>query len=621
MNPKKSLLAFSFGPVQDFIAASRKTRDLFGGSALLSYLSDCAVREIVNYNWSGGPLGNSVLAIPALPEGADFKGTGFPNRFLAVVPRAEARLIAEKAERAVRDELARVVKRILEIGSVRDLTRNILGDQSRGFLSQINNFIECYWASVPWDGEPGTYGRAYNMAEILLGQRKLVREFSQTNETGEKCSLIPSLVDVTGGSRSAGGERLSAVAIVKRFFPERSEADSAFPSTSSVAVGDFVSDVVRCEAGVVHELARAFAQSVNSLTKNSPSRPLNLIESVAREKGLSEFASIDGDWFFEEQYESESLRKVMGIERGGWEHPKSKADAARSALRVLLKKTGEMNISPPSRYYGIIRFDGDRVGKWLSGEFGNTIGADIQRKISSRLVEFTASANEIVERKHLGRIIYAGGDDVLAFVTIRNLLPVAREIRYAYRIMESTLEGKNGEKPTGSMGVVIAHHREDLKTTMAESRNAEHFAKENLGRDAVAISVLKRSGDHTTSGTKWYLADGTEAIGVLEEFGDMIVNGRLARGFVYDVASESDLLFAVSEAAARHEFERLFRRRLSDEGGEVADKRKLGLFFEKIWNLIVEERRRSAGHSPRGSPESAIALLAAAQFIAKGGNE
>ena len=41
-----SLVALSVGPIQEFIAAARRTRDLFAGSKLLSELSKAAAKGL-----------------------------------------------------------------------------------------------------------------------------------------------------------------------------------------------------------------------------------------------------------------------------------------------------------------------------------------------------------------------------------------------------------------------------------------------------------------------------------------------------------------------------------------------------------------------------------------------
>lgn len=87
MSKRDYLLLFSIGPVQSFIAAARKTEDLWAGSYLLSFLVEKAIdklEETVSEN--GGDL---ELIYPVKLKGAD-KAYGsmvasYPNRFLSLV--------------------------------------------------------------------------------------------------------------------------------------------------------------------------------------------------------------------------------------------------------------------------------------------------------------------------------------------------------------------------------------------------------------------------------------------------------------------------------------------------------------------------------------------------------
>ncbi|MFS8580603.1 MAG: hypothetical protein LOD88_11335, partial [Novibacillus thermophilus] len=46
MTKKQSLLVFSIGPVQSFIAAARKLEDLWSGSYVLSYLAESGIKRL-----------------------------------------------------------------------------------------------------------------------------------------------------------------------------------------------------------------------------------------------------------------------------------------------------------------------------------------------------------------------------------------------------------------------------------------------------------------------------------------------------------------------------------------------------------------------------------------------
>lgn len=65
-----SLLSISIGPVQDFIASARRSRDLWFGSHLLSELSKVAAKTIVNQKGEiifpsnlNGNVVNKILAV------------------------------------------------------------------------------------------------------------------------------------------------------------------------------------------------------------------------------------------------------------------------------------------------------------------------------------------------------------------------------------------------------------------------------------------------------------------------------------------------------------------------------------------------------------------------------
>ncbi len=173
-------------------------------------------------------------------------------------------------------------------------------------------------------------------------------------------------------------------------------------------------------------------------------------------------------------------------------------------------------------YYALLMMDGDRMGAILSGDeaTGTAISyrdsfhpqvrdgfdkhaakqelilkyGDQKRPISpNRHLAISGALNDfsqtvvrhVVEEEHLGRVIYAGGDDVLAMLPVADLLPVMLRLRHTYSgtvpedenvdwgelRKRNTLVCKNGfaclkgrlmrmmgKNATASTGAVIAHH-------------------------------------------------------------------------------------------------------------------------------------------------------------------
>ena len=60
-----------------------------------------------------------------------------------------------------------------------------------------------------------------------------------------------------------------------------------------------------------------------------------------------------------------------------------------------------------------------------------------------------------------------------------------------------------GERATASCGAVIAHHQAPLAAVLCELRSAEKRAKNEGGRDAFSLTVIKRSGGALVLTAKW----------------------------------------------------------------------------------------------------------------------
>ncbi len=115
------LLLFTIGPVQDFIAAARKTADLWAGSYLISYLvwqgirvicETCGPDAVLFPDLYGQPLADLWLrreqGLHEVPEPSNLNAATFPNRFFAVVPAGNAEKLAEQAKRTVQDAFAEI---------------------------------------------------------------------------------------------------------------------------------------------------------------------------------------------------------------------------------------------------------------------------------------------------------------------------------------------------------------------------------------------------------------------------------------------------------------------------------------------------------------------------------
>jgi CRISPR-associated protein Cmr2 len=80
------LLAIALGPVQEFIATARRTRDLFAGSRLLSEAASCAAKALAK------EVGVENLIFPAPQDENQLEKlaeAGIPNVLLLRVPEGK----------------------------------------------------------------------------------------------------------------------------------------------------------------------------------------------------------------------------------------------------------------------------------------------------------------------------------------------------------------------------------------------------------------------------------------------------------------------------------------------------------------------------------------------------
>lgn len=235
------------------------------------------------------------------------------------------------------------------------------------------------------------------------------------------------------------------------------------------------------------------------------------------------------------------------------------------------------------RYYALLLMDGDRLGAWLSGENTLTFGQAFHTRVNAGLANYRHPAldrylqvrrpvspsrhmaissalngfaldlvRHVVESDCLGKVLYAGGDDVMAMLGVRDLFKAMALLRTAYSgglppdgVMpknqsELRLEGGfvrhrerlyqvMGKNATASCGAVIAHHQAPLAAVMRELRAAEQRAKNEGGRDAFSITVIKRSGGALRLTEKW-----GEPVALLGDLRAFLADADTSRRAVYN---------------------------------------------------------------------------------------
>ena len=236
---------------------------------------------------------------------------------------------------------------------------------------------------------------------------------------------------------------------------------------------------------------------------------------------------------------------------------KNKLGAMNLIKRSLSGMREKVNVGIKETYLAVIAMDGDKMGETLS-KFKTE---DEHRKFSSSLAEFANSVNEIVE-KHNGYLIYAGGDDVLAVVPATEAIYCANELR------EKFSEKVNGL--AASAGIAVGHRSVPLQDLVHKAHSAEARAKSNYNRNALAMSVFKRSGEILEWGCKWN-SSAFEIYDMMRNFSEKELSNR----FPYKLAEllqPYGTLSAKMKDVAVLEFEHAWKRSSSrDMDAEFAD--------------------------------------------------
>jgi len=468
---KESLLVFSIGPVQRFIAAARKIEDLWSGSYLLSYLTERAietVREAANHRGirceivypSVNPNG------PKPTSEQNIEVASLPNRFLCTLEadQLQAAEIAREAERTVIDSL-------IEMGQFA-LNRVFPPEADHASMTELLNrqvkaLLEVFWAT-----ESLRKNEDFVRARTQLGKRlaaiKNCRPYRLNAQEGLVCTLCGEQQALTSTSRQPANQ--DNYAQMKKNLEENWSKRGEQFQTPKVSEGD---------------------------------------KKVGRIK--------DG----------EGLCGICLTKRLARDYFKQK----REAKHAFAAFPSTHEISGGTKYYAVIMMDGDDMGKWISGannivsETGSTkadVNIEYQKALSAKLDNFAVkTVPNIVLTKDsgkqaAGKLIYAGGDDVLAFAPVNSALGIAKNLRLAF---SNDATGLNA-RATASTGIVIAHEKAPLHMVLEYARKMEGRAKayqypEGKAKDALGLAVLTHSGEIREVVLPWAI-DGKEYTGADE---------------------------------------------------------------------------------------------------------
>ncbi len=583
-------------------------------------------------------------------------------------------------------------------------------NEKPGFLG--SNTWQVLSGNIDLDGvsfycpNPGVlYPALYDLLDRVAAATKSVRPFSQISERGYRCSLCGERewltterkqLDLPPGKRddtlwakiakkkpswAREGEHLCGLCAMKRLWPSR------FVEVVRRAVD--IGDVRRY---VVSTHTMALATSLGQWLDDPTSLPPWL---SAQLQGYQEQAALPRSLAAQLRDADEDAnllcRRLPILLDTLREAAKDEGDYEQ--IREVEQKIKEEVFGHrPEAYYGLIMMDGDKMGAWLSGSeekfrlsFGETWHSQVKAKafelardnealrqylttsrspsparhmaISGALNGFSLElARHVIEDLYRGKLLYSGGDDVLAMVSVDDLLPTMLLLRLVYSGIfpggdddtdawrevlgqqkkrldigrghvrhRKRLYRMMGKDATASTGAVIAHHTAPLAMVLRTLRQTEKRAKNEGGRDAFSVTLLKRSGSAVELTCPWFVNKEMESLtaspmGLLIRLRNAFAGPGLSRRAAYLIQDWAAQLPGEKAMTDPEQHESMlatslayqFRRQSKGEAAQMNNAR--------LGKELARLARTSQGRTGRDNPAAFMTdFLAVAEFLAREG--
>jgi CRISPR-associated protein Cmr2 len=620
-----AFLKFQLGPVQDFIAAARSIRDLWSGSYLLSWLMAAGLKAlsaevgpdaVIFPNLRGQPLFDlhwrdemwSKVNIgtqtvweslgherdeenPRKTNHGRLLTPSLPNVFLAVVPADRAAALGRKVAEAIAAAWEKIAAAVWTECEKAGLTSDEGGisatERKARFDAQISRFLSLSWQATPW---PKELKDALKLADGF-GKEMPIQKAREHVQAVEDMAIRQMPVEHRDGRFYVGGKD----------GPKAQLNNIGLGWSVILALNSWQLDAVR----QTRQFAAANKGGWQTGTFNNKDALTGRDEAVAGGDEWSNRANIaggiwpslfkKGDWLsastlVKRVCHRAYLEKEWGLktDSGSFPMPNTRGIAGHQPEKDCGEDETAEDAAPSEKYFAVLAFDGDEIGKRVSGEktpfFSSQLadyhdGSNVQRfgakpyfdkpefkdflkarrplspsyhlQFSEALSNFALLCARPIVEAYDGRLIYAGGDDVVALAPADTALACAEALRAAFTGREvkspsggvlfhspapgflSTDKWKDdhgrgrpipflvpGPAADASVGIAIAHFKAPLQDVVRAAQGAEKRAKravENggLGRRAVAVTLMKRSGEILEWGCQWNSV-GLELLGAIQ---------------------------------------------------------------------------------------------------------
>ena len=469
------LIEIAFGPVQDFIAAARRTADLWAGSRLLSEVARAAGQSLL--------VDGAQLIYPAEERirNRESHQSNISNVLLAQIDAADAQP-AEIATRAIA-----AARRVLT-DKGEDALKRHPGLRQDIFRAQLQDALEAYAAWAEFTGELD-YKDGYKNLKKTFAQRKNTRDFLPFSDDcqplpknsfdGLRETVLPEEKHWRGKWRELrlnAGEQLDALGVLKRMIGR--EDEGKFTPLTRLAAHDWL-----CQLNSID--LETLGNAYEALVKHG------IATRVQSNEGAYRAFPYDARLLYQERLQG------AYAEAEECDEPQAAKDDLKQLEKIarpIWRKYGH-----PLPYAAILVADGDRMGKFVAA----AQTAEHHGTLTLALTKFADEAIKIC-RDGSGQAVYAGGEDVMALLPLSAILTVPAELsrQFGNDIAALSKElsdlGHAEQAPTLRVGVAIAHILQPLGTIRNFGNAAEKYAKGLSGTDqqgnALGLRLHIRAG-------------------------------------------------------------------------------------------------------------------------------
>lgn len=576
----------------------------------------------------------------------DLLTPNLPNVFLALVPQSSAKEIAFKVKASIQSEWEKIADAVWSVcdsaGLMDDEGGITKSKRKEKYYSQVKRFLSISFQITPWED---TIDEAFTLAECFDETMPIqVAKIRVKNVVDMATEKMPWDHRDRRFYTDDEKKELNNIGIAWSIFV----AYNGWALDAVRHTREFAGANGGWEVGVFNNkdslTGREEAVAGGRVWKERCDRLAGKIEGTKFNSEYGEIAALfrHDDWLCATTlikriwHLAYLAKEPWNLKVGSqfFKMPNTYGIAAHTPFKDCGHDDDASDVPLEEKYFAVLSLDGDEIGKWISGEktpkflyqlaeysdgSGSPCGAleyfrrdsdpDGKGSLKDRFNGFLNTQRPLSPSYHLqfsgalsnfalncvkpivevfdGRLIYAGGDDVLALLPFDSAVPCAQALRMAFRgdpnlkeflttyakllnckhkenktsqpyyqklaemetLLDTYSEGflkrldyvdYNGEPipfivpgPAAdcSVGLAIAHFKAPLQDVVKAAKAAEKRAKKTLGRSALAITLYKRSGEILEWGCKW----DSGGLELLTDIATAIENKKLSARFPYKI--------------------------------------------------------------------------------------